>query len=142
MVSGVVILLIFSLMPLATSIVTVHTFRKYRAALRLKASGVETTGLCTLLSWREDYVSVHCSYTATDGTEHDAVSSPMRYQSLSPGDTVTIVYLPDSPETAVLARDLEDARKDHRRILWFVTPMFVASVVGWALLVLWFALSW
>ncbi|MBK6015648.1 DUF3592 domain-containing protein [Streptomyces sp. MBT53] len=117
--SDVFVLLILSMAPLGMGIPTVHTFRKYRAALRLKASGVETTGLCTLLSSREDYVSVHFSYTAADGTERDAVSSPMRYQSLSPGDTVTIVYVPDSPETAELARDLEDARKDHRHILWF-----------------------
>jgi len=114
----------------------VHTFRKYRAAVRLKASGVETTGLCTSLSWRENCVLVHFSYTATDGTEHDAVSSPTGHQSLSPGDTVTIVYLPGSPKTAELARDLEDVRKDHRRILWFATPMFVASVVGIAWLTL------
>ncbi|MEU1009090.1 DUF3592 domain-containing protein [Streptomyces sp. NPDC005890] len=105
----------------------VHSYRRYRAARRLQAAGAETTGLCTSLSWHEDDVSVHFSYTLPDGGKHSADSVAVRHLEVSPGDSVRVVYDPDSPSTAELASHLDLAVRIHRRILVFVVPFGIVS---------------
>ncbi|MEU1009093.1 hypothetical protein [Streptomyces sp. NPDC005890] len=40
-------LMFMALIPTVLGIVLVHTYRKYRSAQLLQASGIETTGLCS-----------------------------------------------------------------------------------------------
>ncbi|MCI3274970.1 DUF3592 domain-containing protein [Streptomyces cylindrosporus] len=100
----------------------VRSRRKYRAARRLLASGVETDGLCTSLSWNDDEGTVRFSYTLPDGTKHGAESVPMRSVSETPGATVKVVYDPESPATAELKNLLGASLVHHRHIVMITAP--------------------
>ncbi|MFG2960022.1 DUF3592 domain-containing protein [Streptomyces sp. NPDC048291] len=130
-------LVFLALIPALFGGLSIHSYRKRRAARHLKASGVETEALCTSLSWHEDNVSVHFTYTLPDGTEHSADSLPVRRLSVTRGDTVKIVYAPDSPATAELASLLDSSLRFHGIALAFLAPLtvvftvwFVASAVA------------
>ncbi|MGW7261646.1 hypothetical protein [Streptomyces sp. NPDC054834] len=114
----------------------VHTARRHRQCLRLRASGAETTGTCTSLSWDQDYVSVRFSYRLPNGTEHEAESFPMGHTSVVPGVDVTVVYDPAVPTTAELRDCLEPALRVRRRQLVGVTPvaLFLAVLDLWIVL--------
>ncbi|MFJ4524656.1 DUF3592 domain-containing protein [Streptomyces sp. NPDC088810] len=103
-------------------IVLVHTYRKYRSARLLQASGIETTGVCTFLSWHDGEASVSFSYTLPDGTEHSADSVHVHSVSVSPGDTVRVFYDAASPERAELASLLDTALRIYRKTLIGLVP--------------------
>ncbi|GAA3769453.1 DUF3592 domain-containing protein [Streptomyces phyllanthi] len=130
--------LILALASCGIVVAAVHTFRRYRAGLRLQASGTETTGQCTSLSWRQDDVSVRFSYALPDGTEYEADSFPLARTSVTPGSTVSVVYDPASPTTAELTECLERAVRSRRRTLLAITPLLVmfAALDAWTALAL------
>ncbi|MER5473798.1 DUF3592 domain-containing protein [Streptomyces sp. NPDC002935] len=116
-----------------------HAFRRHRACLRLKASGVETTGQCTSLSWSQDNVSVRFSYALADGTKYEADSFHESRTSVSPGSTFPIVYDPVFPAVAEVADLLSEAIRFHRLVLVAITPVILLLAtldVGLALAVL------
>ncbi|MGW2521782.1 DUF3592 domain-containing protein [Streptomyces sp. NPDC001617] len=125
----VVYLVVLALVLAVLGTTLVQSRRKYRAAQRLEESGIETDGLCTSLSWNEDEGSVHFSYTLPDGTEHYAESVAMRQVSVAPGNTVKVVYDPQSPGTAEL-KNLLGAALVHHRHMVVVVALGLAVVAG------------
>ncbi|MFE5023196.1 DUF3592 domain-containing protein [Streptomyces sp. NPDC056656] len=114
-----------------------HAFRRHRECLRLQASGVETTGQCTSLSWSQDDVSVRFSYALADGTKYEADSFHVSRTSFSPGSMFPIVYDPAFPAVAEVADLLSEAIRFHRLVLVTITPLILLL----ATLDVWLALA-
>ncbi|MEV6500701.1 DUF3592 domain-containing protein [Streptomyces prunicolor] len=137
MTGALVYMLILTVACGGLGVATVHTFRRHRACRRLKVSGVETTGLCTSLSWRQDDVSARFSYALADGTKYEADSFHTPRTSFSPGSMFPIVYDPASPAVAEVADLLSEAIRFHRLVLVSVTPVILLL----AALDVWLALA-
>jgi hypothetical protein len=120
-----------------------HTFRRYRACLRLSTSGVAATGQCTSLSWREDLVSIRFAYTLADGTKHQADSFRVSSTSFSHGSNFPVVYDPTSPDTAEVTDFLDVATRSHRRVLVWIAPVLagLAALDAWLAAQVVFALT-
>ncbi|MGW9121981.1 hypothetical protein ACWGRV_36150 [Streptomyces sp. NPDC055663] len=142
MTGALLYVLVLTVTCVGLGVVVTHTFRRHRACLRLKASGVEATGQCTSLSWRQDDVSVRFSYALADGTQYEADSFHVSRTSFSPGSTFPIVYDPASPAVSEVADLLSEAIRFHRLALFAITPvlLLLAALDVWlvfaALLVL------
>ena len=139
MTGALVYVLFLTVACVGLGVAATHTFRRQRACLRLKASGVETTGQCTSLSWSQDNVSVRFSYALADGTKYEADSFHVSRTSFSPGSTFPIMYDPAFPAVAEVADLLSEAIRFHRLVLVTITPLslLLATLdVGLALAVL------
>ncbi|WP_329300830.1 hypothetical protein OG410_22360 [Streptomyces sp. NBC_00659] len=126
---ALVLALIMAVVSTGVGHTVVHTARRHRQARHLHASGVQTTGTCTALSWDQDQVLVRFSYRLPDGTEHEAESFPMEHTTVVPGSDVTVVYDPAAPTTAELRECLEPALGVRRRQLVGVAPIALLIAV-------------
>ncbi|MFF2405859.1 DUF3592 domain-containing protein [Streptomyces sp. NPDC058092] len=127
MTGALVYVLVLTVLCVRLGVAATHSFRRHRACLRLKASGVETTGQCTSLSWRQDDVSVRFSYTLADGTKYEADSFHVSRTSFSPGSTFPIVYDPANSAVAEVADLLSEAVRFHRLALVAITPVLLLN---------------